>query len=541
MEKIWDILDEELNKKDEVIGIHANAIVDKNIASPREINKRMDALCMDEEIGKGILWESLYKEIKPKLQATKEVLDMEDDNKIKKLSEFRIFLQNYVTEKRRISTIDIMVDKKATKEKIKEMPLPEELQKEKDELNSIEKAIRKTITESEEKSRWGHTPFGNIVKKSKYLNDTEKEETKKLLSDFMNGEYILEFIRQKISEKKKKLNDKIAKYRIKKIQKAEKETTKKNKNTQEKKIDIETYYDEQEILKLFRENKEEIQKLKQRFYLPEDNKSIQYIQEYFKKNMKDTISSPDIEKIIINNTIKWSALKKKWNNIYVNTNEYREIKNRIQWFEKKFIKGENGNTRDPKEYLFDRLVEYIGKDILEYKIEQNKGKHTWLPFENFKIYKTDTLDDTFGGADYMVIYKYKNEGRTRIFPIDLFISDKEEKETDTIYEKWSLKEKIEKGKEPKIPYSTYIKLFMESDQKNYEMKTTTRYIEQQPTALTYSIIKEVLENNEKIPDLVKNFDIKSPLYDKIKNHKDRQKIDEYINKNIIKEIEKKAA
>jgi hypothetical protein len=113
----------------------------------------MDALCMDEEIGKKILGESLYEEIKPKLQATKKILDMQDDNKIKKLPEFRIFFTNYMTKESKHSTIDIMHDKKATKEKIKEMTLPEELQQEKDELNSIEKAIRKTITESEEKNR----------------------------------------------------------------------------------------------------------------------------------------------------------------------------------------------------------------------------------------------------------------------------------------------------------------------------------------------------------------------------------------------------
>jgi len=46
---------ETVQKKEEVIGMHANAIINRNIVDPREVNKRMDALCMDEQIGKIVL------------------------------------------------------------------------------------------------------------------------------------------------------------------------------------------------------------------------------------------------------------------------------------------------------------------------------------------------------------------------------------------------------------------------------------------------------------------------------------------------------
>jgi hypothetical protein len=42
-------------KKQEVIGEHANKIVTLGISSEREVNKRMDALCMKEDFAKGIL------------------------------------------------------------------------------------------------------------------------------------------------------------------------------------------------------------------------------------------------------------------------------------------------------------------------------------------------------------------------------------------------------------------------------------------------------------------------------------------------------
>lgn len=55
MEEARKTVQENLEKKSEVLGIHAKAILNKNIADAREINKRMDALCMDENIAKGIL------------------------------------------------------------------------------------------------------------------------------------------------------------------------------------------------------------------------------------------------------------------------------------------------------------------------------------------------------------------------------------------------------------------------------------------------------------------------------------------------------
>jgi|GEM_PF-3373415 len=154
-------------------------------------------------------------------------------------------------------------------------------------------------------------------------------------------------------------------------------------------------------------------------------------------------------------------MEKVENEIRIPNDDYNEMQRRELDYGKKFKE----KIRNPREYLFDRLIEYVGMDILEYEIQKNiekRAKNT----ESFTIYKTDPLDDSSAGADYVVLYKFRGEKRERIVPIDLFVSDKtlkiegEEKEGEQKkIQPGSLEEKLEKAKEPKTPYSTYIKLF----------------------------------------------------------------------------------
>lgn len=170
--------------------------------------------------------------------------------------------------------------------------------------------------------------------------------------------------------------------------------------------------------------------IRNEYYLPEDGKDIEHIQEYFKKHLKETIPSPDMS--MIQKEGKEGMMEKKGDQIRISTNDYTEITNRGKNFKKRFTE----EHRNPREYLFDRLIEYAGMDILKHEIDKsitaNKEK-----VERYEIYKTDPLDDSSAGTDYIVLFKFKGEERARIAPIDLFISDKREKtnasdeETDT--------------------------------------------------------------------------------------------------------------
>jgi|GEM_PF-3844682 len=91
--------------------------------------------------------------MKAELYVTKEFLQIEDDKEIRKLPEFNEFFKNYKVKKSQDSVINILYDNEKIKEKIKEAPLPEELQQQKDTLSMIEKSIRKAINETEEKNR----------------------------------------------------------------------------------------------------------------------------------------------------------------------------------------------------------------------------------------------------------------------------------------------------------------------------------------------------------------------------------------------------
>jgi hypothetical protein len=62
--------------------------------------------------------------------------------------------------------------------------------------------------------------------------------------------------------------------------------------------------------------------------LPEDKKDMEYIQQYFNKNLQETIKTPDIEKLIKDDTIAPNTIEKVGNKIKIHRSDYREIDNR---------------------------------------------------------------------------------------------------------------------------------------------------------------------------------------------------------------------
>ncbi|MEI8008899.1 MAG: hypothetical protein WCI00_05985 [bacterium] len=149
----------------------------------------------------------------------------------------------------------------------------------------------------------------------------------------------------------------------------------KEKTTVEKKVKKETIEEEkkdytQEALDIFLNQIRDYPSIRKRFYLPEDKEDILLLQSYFKKHLEETIPSPNKESIIKDYDTPLHTIVRTESKIKMNPNDYIEIERRKMEYKNKFITGK----RNPREYLFDRLIEYVGKDILEYKINNQIKK-----------------------------------------------------------------------------------------------------------------------------------------------------------------------
>lgn len=157
----------------------------------------------------------------------------------------------------------------------------------------------------------------------------------------------------------------------------------------------------------------------------------------------------------------------------------------------------------------------------------------------------------------MITYTFKNNKRINAW-IDLFVSDKEVKESNNEnnpnskkeeqrIESGSLEEKLEKAKEPRIPYSSYIHLLRKSTQNKHELVKVRRYVEQQHPVVTYSLLKEIIENkNINIETFLDGFKKRGKLYTIVEDQQQndnhtKEKIERQFNKNVIQETEKNAA
>lgn len=550
-----------MQSKKNLVGAHANAINTRNISDIREINKWMDALCLDPTIAKKVLWEDIYEEMKPKLQISKPFLNIEDKETILALPEFQSFLKTYTIEQeKKANTVVQNNEIEAKKALLSQMDIAPELSSAKERIETIKAILREIITEKEEKNEWTFKTFGDFIKKSALTEEQKKEKTntiydfvfdflestnnkKKRKTNQTSGEFYknlwsdfcVKAIRDKLIEQERKINEKITISKQKASQKV--------KPIKTKILEKRNYT--QEAYNIFFQDIQHNTDLRARFYMPIDQEDIVHIQSYFQKNLEETIPSPKIEDLIKDYEIRRDTIGKEWEKIKVNVNNYIDIEARARNFKEKFTMG----MRDPKEYLFDRLVEYVGKDILSYKVNKDIKTKSQYKGMDYKIYKTDPLDDSSWGADYMVMYSFRWDKDIRLAAIDLFVSDKERKknvEEDEAFDEGSLEAKLAKAKEEKIPYSSYIKLFSEKKEGEYKMQPIMRYVEQEHPMLTYSVLKSIItEKNVDITALLDSFQKKGKLYTSMENHRDAKHIREIIqqqfDKDTARELQKIAA
>lgn len=314
-------------------------------------------------------------------------------------------------------------------------------------------------------------------RKKRKTGETSTEFYKRIGVDYMISE-----VRKALQEAERKMSEKISKWKSK-----AKEKIKIPKQEKQEKRDY-----TQEAIIAFRKNIKEIASIRQRFYFPEEKEDMKRIQAYMKKNMQTTIPSPDMKSLQKDSNLQPHMIKKEGTMIKIHPLDYVEIERRKMEYKKRFLM----NDRNAREYLFDRLVEYIGKDILAYKIQSNIEKNTTYKGTTFMIEKTDPLDDTSAGADYIVTYDIPGKQKERIAAIDLFISEKSggkdiEEETDD-----KRKQKNESAKKEKIPYSTYLNLFPDKKEDRYTMEPLKRYVDQQDPTLVYTVLTETLRNKK---------------------------------------------
>lgn len=546
-------------KKQEVVGIHANAILQKNIADAHDLNKRMDALCMDEFLAKKALGEEIYEEMKPQLGSTKKFLDTNNKKAIQDLPEFKMFLETYSRDEIKKQQKKITSQ---TAENIKDefttKAIPEDIKKTKEEeniLNRIKNNIGSIIKKYEweriaEVLRKNIVPEGQTQqiyeylfehmesptnKKKRMINESISDFYKRSGIDYRCNDEIKKKIHRDIEKRGERLKEKIKKWEEK-----EKNTIEKNihkgKNEEEKR----DY--SQEAIKIFIAQIDDNKDIKERFYLPKDKEDIEAIQQYFKKHLEETIQSPSKENFIKDYTTPLHTIEKAGNKIKINPNDYIEIERRKMEYKKRFTSGD----RNPREYLFDRLTEYIGKDILAYKINNLIKKNPQYRGTKVSIEKTDVLDDSSAGADYIAIYSIPGKQKERIAAIDLFISEKSWGKSDDENED-KRKQKKESAKTGKIPYSTYIHIFENKGDKSYAMEPLKRYIEQLDPTLVYSIMAQIFKDKKtNITALLDEFDTRGALYTNIqkttRNDRERTKIiEEQLHQNILNEFEKIAA
>lgn len=563
MENIDNKLQNTVNtqKEQEIVWAHAKQIVEMGIANNREVNKWMDALCMDEEICKKILWEDVYIFSKDSLAIKKPFLDISNDKEILSLPEFQSFLEQYTLNKQKQKEA-LLREEEIDKRKwlLKNIDLPESIKEEKNYLDDIKMTIRDILSEKDEKMLGMNKTFLD-VSKIYILNKEERTQKLNKIYDFVFNylesssvkkkyrsnessldfylriwiDYTIDKIRNIIQETEKKLQIKIKKRKDSQWEQLDKVN---KKGIVE--IDVVDY--KQEALQLFIDHIDNNESIKSRFYLPEDKKQIEIIQSYFTKNIDESISSPSMEMIVKDWWVQRNSLEKIDDKIKMNTHDYLEIEWRKHNFKNFFLNKNKEKRRTPRVYLFDRLIEYMGKNILEYEIQEainTTEKYKWTTFD---IYNTDNLDDSFAYADYAILYKFKNETKRRIALIDLFVSDKESKEDvadingNIKIESWSYAAKLEKAKKAKIPYSFYCWLFNDNNQASYKMKPLTRYVEKQEPSLVYHLLRDMIKSwNVNIKTILSSNLKKDDIFSLISN-KNKKNI-----KNILQEIDKNAA
>lgn len=501
--------------------IHARQICELTWESHREVDKWIDAAILDDKLIEAIFGKEEWSEIQDKIKISKNILDIDNKEKIKSMAEFKNFLEEFKKENvRRKEHISKNIEEQDLKKKLHEIELPADLQEKKDRIMACKNIVcRKDLDKYTYIRRLktadnNDTNLENLKIIYDFLFDyketsAEKKKRKPWQSviDYFdkNWDYILYSFLDFLNNQEKQLNIKIAQHREKKKDKLAKETSKEIKTafSKEKFTDKDL---EEEALDIFinKIKNWEIDSINNKYYLTRDINDMTRIKDIIEQWTQKTIPAINFDNIVLNENQEKNTMI-HWPKTIISKDNYFEIKVNKSKFRKRIDLQDEENLRW---YIFDRLIEYIWMHIIEYRIKQiieSKNSYKWT---TYKILKTDFMDDTYWWADIVVLFKlpWKKSQREEIAAIDILTSQ-------TKYKRWFFdqedpvkKEKIEKAKEPKFIYSTYQKLLNETDHNWLRITALKRMVVEEDAKMTYNFLSQLMKwKIENLDETIKQY------------------------------------
>ncbi len=474
---------------------HAESMVKEGVLTTWEANMWADALCMDSQIVESVVWSEIAEMCKDQIVLSKPFITTEE---IKKLPEFKQFLAQYMAEKGRIyqTTIE-QENQKHKKDLVASIGISPDLQAKREKINRIKTAIRTLISEKDEKSRWdsaymsyivgavsGEPKLSNVNVLYDYiyeslstLSEKKRRKTNEDAYSFykrVGPDYSFKKIREKLTAEESKINTQIWKQKAKEVTKFDQ----KKSQVQTPIIDQKVY--EEEAFTLFCKTGN----LEDTYYLEKNTSEISHLQDFFRKSIQKSKHSHSA--LTINENIDKKALNgmliRQEDSVILSPSDYIHLQVNQKTINNYFASGD----RTIKGYLFDRLIECVGYDILEYKIKENLSHFPQYRWASFELYKTEMLDDTFAKADYALELRLPHTKDIEIELIDLFVSDKSK---DSV----GYQEKYKKAQEPKIPYQMYINLLLDKKDDTITMMPFKRFVEQQSPKEVHDLLLKVIK------------------------------------------------
>ncbi len=512
--------------------IHMDNIISMGFANSHETHLWIDSIINDTYCLDHILWlsvlfddeekKSFYEKLSP---SKKLVRDISEDD-MKKLPEFSSLVEKYRQELLRKNLINLKEQEKKEREILlsdKLAALPDWLQKDKQWIQSLETSLANLQSKWYRKSDFlldflkKHPDTENDIQQvlSFILQSCESSKIKKDFENFeKNGQSAIAFCKKvgrdytRWEAFQKKLNDKKLKFSSQKTKLNQKVLDK--KPAKENKQDLspaELNLCEKQALE---EIKTTISK-KNDLYTNNDVEKMFTIQSFLRQEIdqntteifpKEKFLEGEVLHFDVRNSIWWS-MKKINDKIELDKTSYLDLSNQYNKAKDNLIKK---NEEELKSFIFDRLVEYIVRYYLKYKITEEKVAEKNTSIKKISLFKTNILDDTYWWADYLLALETNKEiqiGYIDAFVANLDVSDINDIDNSSLPEskKNEIKEKLNKAKRPKEEYSSDVQLLELEGKITAPIKKKQRIVSYVNSPLAYAIMADVFKN----PDCLKDF------------------------------------
>jgi hypothetical protein len=426
-----------------------------------------------------------------------------------------IFWKKYKNEKEAKKEI-ILQQVKAhnLKKQLHELSLPTDLQEKKERIGVCRSIVNDLMSHRDLKGLIDSFTFLEIMKKCPH--DVVNYQNWKLIYDFLfdykessaskkkrkDWESSMDFFKKHwdytlgsfisfLSKQERELNEKIFKYKAKNKD----ILAHKVSNDLDHVLHQDVHWDllKKEALDIFIDKikRGEIKNFRDRYYSKDDLDDISRIQPTIDKRTYQTIPSLDFATILGNEEQEKNTILKS-KNISVSPKNYYEIK----WNIDKFRKWTQEQTQESlRGYIFDRLIEYIWIEIINYRIKKIIDTHKYYKWTSFRILKTDFMDDTYWWADLVILFKFpwNKDQREEIAAVDLLTSQTKYWKKSFEDQDPSKKEKEKKAEEPKFIYSTYVKLANESPLKRFVLSPLKRIVIEEDAMMTYYLLSQLIK------------------------------------------------